>query len=57
MQGIDMMESSLNKAILAGTNFTGANLYCVDFLKATVSDTNFSGANLDRSILQDWRPT
>jgi len=56
MTSMNLMEGSLMKARLTGTDFSDSNLYAVEFINATVGGTNFSAANLDMSKLQEWRP-
>ena len=57
LAGANLMEGSLFKAQLQSANFDGANCYAVNFMQATLGETSFLGANLDRSLLQDWRPS
>lgn len=54
---IDLIEGSLSKAHLINTTFVNANLAYTDFLRCIMGNTNFRDANLDRTLIQDWRPS
>jgi len=54
MEGMNLMEGSLQKAILFETNLRSANLYAVDFMKAKFRNTEISGANLKKAFLDRW---
>lgn len=56
MSNMNLMEGSLYKAYLVGTDFSYSNLYCVNFMDATLGANRYLAANLDNTILQDWRP-
>jgi uncharacterized protein YjbI with pentapeptide repeats len=53
---IDLMEGSLQKAIISGAILTDSNLYSVSFTGCTVGETDFSGAYLEKTVFKDWRP-
>ncbi|CBL44811.1 Hypothetical protein HDN1F_12280 [gamma proteobacterium HdN1] len=57
LQGANLSGAAFSKAILTSANFSGACLYEAGFLKATLGSTQFSEAILDKTLLQDWRPT
>lgn len=54
---MQLWEGSLAKANIVGASFVGANLAYTDFLRCTMGNTNFKNANLDRTLIQDWRPS
>jgi uncharacterized protein YjbI with pentapeptide repeats len=56
LTSLNLMEGSLYKAFLVGADFSGSNMYCVNFMDATLGENRYKDTNLDQTILQDWRP-
>lgn len=52
MRCVNLLHGSLRKSRIVGADFSGANLYGVDFYKCEVGDTIFDQANLAMTLLE-----
>ncbi|MDR9467436.1 DUF2169 domain-containing protein [Marinospirillum sp.] len=57
LEDANLMEASLYHARVVQADLRGANLYAANFLYMEYGETRFDFANLDRTLLQDWRPS
>lgn len=57
LEDANLMEASLYHARVVQADLRGANLYAANFLYMEYGETRFDAANLDRTLLQNWRPS
>ncbi|WP_404418197.1 DUF2169 domain-containing protein [Marinospirillum sp.] len=57
LEDANLMEASLYHARVVQADLRGANLYAANLLYMEYGETRFDFANLDRTMLQDWRPS